>query len=119
LLYDIWIQRSCEGWADIVHVADLEGEPVGFISCHLDAALARGRIGLVGVSSLVQGRGIGSELVRSAMRWFAEQGAKHVEVATQGRNRAAQRLYEREGFRLQQLRLWYHKWYRLPEESRI
>jgi hypothetical protein len=30
---------------------------------------------------------------------------------TQGRNLAAQRLYQRTGFLIRDLQLWYHKWY--------
>ena len=39
------------------------------------------------------------------------QGAQAVTVVTQGRNRAAQRLYQQCGFLSRDLQLWYHKWY--------
>jgi hypothetical protein len=32
-------------------------------------------------------------------------------VVTQGRNYAAQRLYQRNQFRTCEVQLWYHKWY--------
>jgi hypothetical protein len=30
---------------------------------------------------------------------------------TQGKNIAAQRLYQKNGFLIRDLQLWYHKWY--------
>ncbi len=111
LLYETWLKLSCEGYADAVLVAERDGIPVGYISCHLDGEPPTGRIGLVGVSRQAQGQGIGQTLVFSALEWFLTQGAPDVIVVTQGRNIAAQRLYQRCGFLTQTVQLWYHKWY--------
>jgi dTDP-4-amino-4,6-dideoxy-D-galactose acyltransferase len=115
-LYETWIKISCEGYADEVLVVELGGVPVGYISCHLDKKSQTGKIGLVGVSDQVRGRGVGQTLVSSALEWFSAQGVKTVEVVTQGRNCAAQRLYQRCGFLTQTVQLWYHKWY-TPKQS--
>jgi dTDP-4-amino-4,6-dideoxy-D-galactose acyltransferase len=109
--YRTWIKRSCDGYADAVLVADLGGEPVGYISCHLDDAAGIGQIGLVGVSPRAQGDGIGGLLVARALQWFAAHSPGRVLVVTQGRNYAAQRLYQRNQFRTCEVQLWYHKWY--------
>jgi dTDP-4-amino-4,6-dideoxy-D-galactose acyltransferase len=116
LLYETWIERSCEGYADAVLVAELAGVPIGHISCHLDEVSRAGSIGLVGVSSQARGRGVGQTLVFSALEWFLTQGAREVLVVTQGRNCAAQRLYQRCGFLTRTVKLWYHKWY-IPSEA--
>lgn len=110
-LYETWIEFSCNGYAQAVWVADLAGAVVGYVSCHTDAAARVGRIGLVGVSDEAQGRGAGQSLVCGALAWFQAQGMGQVTVATQGRNRAAQRLYQRCGFLSQKVELWYHKWF--------
>jgi dTDP-4-amino-4,6-dideoxy-D-galactose acyltransferase len=110
-LYRTWIKRSCDGYADAVLVADVEGEPAGYISCHLDDAAGIGHIGLVGVSPRAQGSGIGGLLVARALQWFAAHSPGRVLVVTQGRNYAAQRLYQRNQFRTCEVQLWYHKWY--------
>lgn len=115
LLYKTWITLSCEGYADEVLIAILDGVPVGYVSCHLDREHGAGRIGLVGVSNRVRGQGVGQMLVRSALDWFATQGVQEVTVVTQGRNCAAQRLYQRCGFWTQTVQLWYHKWYSLTD----
>lgn len=108
-LYATWIQRSYEGWADAVLVADAGGVAVGYVTGHLDAP-GRGRIGIVGVGEAARGRGVGQALVRASLDWFAAHGATAVSVVTQGRNVQAQRLYQRCGFLTQAFGLWYHRW---------
>jgi ribosomal protein S18 acetylase RimI-like enzyme len=53
--------------------------------------------------------------VLDALDWFAQQQVDTVTVVTQGRNIAAQALYQRRGFITQSQQLWYHKWFRRPE----
>ncbi len=107
-LYAVWIKRSCEGYADCVLVAEQNGQPVGYCSCHLHDT--QGQIGLVGICEQARGQGLGRHLTQQAVRWFAEQGVAVVNVVTQGRNVTAQRLYQRCGFLVQSVHLWYHKW---------
>ena len=95
----------------MVLVAELDRMPAGYVTCHLERETLRGSIGLVGVSRWAQGRGVGQTLVRRAVDWFTTQGVQHVTVVTQGRNCAAQRLYQRCGFVTGSIHLWYHKWY--------
>ncbi len=115
-LYSTWITLEVQGRAQIVFVAaSTTNQPVGYISCHLGLTSREGQIGLVGVSPEVRGQGIGKSLVQGAMDWYRNQGAQRVIVVTQGKNRAAQRLYQQCGFRSQDLQLWYHKWYPIPD----
>jgi dTDP-4-amino-4,6-dideoxy-D-galactose acyltransferase len=108
-LYDTWIVRSCEGAADRVLVAEVNGTVGGFITCHLDSGLT-GRIGLTAVAGSQQGSGLGLQLVESAAEWFRAEGASTVSVVTQGRNIRAQRLYQRCGLRTRSIHLWFHYW---------
>lgn len=121
-LYGAWIKQSCAGYADAVLVAELKHLPIGYISCHIgEGSHAEydpiGRIGLIGVSRMEQGKGIGHLLLTNALEWFENHEVQKVRVVTQGRNRAAQRLYQRCGFLTQAVELWYHKWYKIPEVS--
>jgi GNAT superfamily N-acetyltransferase len=109
-LYETWITRSMQGWADAVLVPRIDGTACGYVTCHLDEG--RGRIGLFGVGEGARGRGLAGALVDSALAWFLSRGVDVVEVVTQGRNAAAQRLYQKAGFRTSTLHLWFHKWYR-------
>ena len=107
-MYELWIAKSCRGWAERVFVAEIDGDPAGYLTCHLhDRA---GRIGLVAVSAARRGEGAGSALVQTARRWFADQGAMRVSVVTQGRNPMALRLYQRAGMNVTSIQLWFHKW---------
>lgn len=116
-LYETWIRRSCEGYARIVHVVESGSAIAGFVTCHVDEQHDTGSIGLVGVSRRMRGEGIGKVLVLEALKWFASQDIGQVSVVTQGRNIAAQRLYQRLGFLTQTVELWYHKWYDLLENE--
>jgi len=109
-LYETWIEKSCKGYADVVLVAEVEGEVVGYISCHLHDSF-HGQIGLVGVHSNWRGNRIGQALVNRSVQWFSEQGVNHIDVVTQGRNIQAQRLYEKCGFLTCELQIWYHHWF--------
>lgn len=110
-LYAAWITNSCQGQAQAVWVAEEAAtRPLGYLSCHLGPD-GRGNIGLVGVAPEAQGKGIGGQLLRQALHWFAAEGATAVDVVTQGDNMAAQRLYQRYGFFSQRLQLWYHRWF--------
>jgi dTDP-4-amino-4,6-dideoxy-D-galactose acyltransferase len=109
-LYETWIEKSCNGYADMVFVAELRGQAEGYVSCHLPSE-REGQIGLVGIAAHAQGRGLGQKLVNEALKWFHEQGVGHVTVVTQGRNASAQRLYQRCGFVTREVQLWYHRWF--------
>lgn len=108
-MYQLWIAKSCRGWADRVFVVEVDGSAAGYVTCHLADRV--GRIGLLGVADAARGRGAGSALIAAAVRWFADQDALRVTVATQARNLAALRLYQRAGLTVASIQLWFHKWF--------
>jgi dTDP-4-amino-4,6-dideoxy-D-galactose acyltransferase len=111
-LYAVWLRRDNESpnSAVIVFLPE-KGCPVGYISLTLKLTGDICQIGLIGVGPEGRGKGAGQTLVNGALTWAAQQGARRVIVVTQGRNIAAQRLYERCGFMVCSIELWYHKWY--------
>jgi dTDP-4-amino-4,6-dideoxy-D-galactose acyltransferase len=109
-LYDTWISRSLEGWADGVLVADVDGRPAGYVSCHVDGST--GSIGLIAVDADVRRAGLGVALSRGAVAFCRERGVDEISVVTQGRNAAALRTFQRAGFLVDSIGLWFHKWYR-------
>jgi len=108
-LYETWIERSCDGYADDVLVAQNGGAPVGYVTCHHEPD-GRGRIGLFAVDGSHQGRGVGGALLAAAAASFTAHGVSTMTVATQLRNTRAVRLYERTGFAMRRADLWFHYW---------
>lgn len=110
-LYDLWLARSLQDdFASAVIVAELEGQPVGYVTCKLEEG-KEGTIGLVGVKESARGLQIGQHLLYAAAAWFADNERQSIRVVTQGRNIAAQRLYQKCGFVTHSMQLWYHKWF--------
>jgi dTDP-4-amino-4,6-dideoxy-D-galactose acyltransferase len=108
-LYATWIENSFRGFAQVVLVTEADKTPAAYLSGHFKDGEAQ--IGLVGVSAQQQGRGLGTKLVQQFFAWSRHHDARRVTVVTQGRNLAAQRLYQRNGFVTASLQLWYHRWF--------
>jgi RimJ/RimL family protein N-acetyltransferase len=113
-LFETWIEKSCDDYADRVLVAELEGVAAGYITLDYSSP-ADSQIGLFAVGPEARGRGIGQQLVRCGLEWLRSQGASECRVVTQGRNLGALRLYQKAGFRVETLQLWYHLWRSGPQ----
>jgi dTDP-4-amino-4,6-dideoxy-D-galactose acyltransferase len=107
--YETWIEKSVRGYARAVFVAEVDGEPVAYITGDLRGDEAQ--IGLLGVADGYRGASLGSTLLQHFLSWAAKEGAKRAIVITQGRNLRAQRLYQRCGFVSAACQLWYHRWF--------
>ena len=116
-LYETWIENECRGGAAAVLVATGAGGLQGYLTCHLEPPNA-GRIGLFAVDAAARGRGVGSRLLGCGLKWFAARGVHRLSVVTQGHNRAALRVYQRQGFAVSSLQLWLHWWRQPSEEER-
>lgn len=108
-MYAHWIAKSCRGDADIVFVAEHDGQPAGYMTGHI-APDGSGSIGLVAVGAAARGHGRGAALVSAVLDWFASRNVRRVTVVTQARNAAALALYQRSGFHVSRVDLWYHCW---------
>jgi dTDP-4-amino-4,6-dideoxy-D-galactose acyltransferase len=108
-MYATWIARSCRGEADFVLVAEQNSQPAGYVTGHADPD-GSGRIGLIAVAETARGGGRGTNLVSAALGWFHAKNIGTVTVVTQARNLAALALYQRCGFHVSRVDLWYHRW---------
>jgi dTDP-4-amino-4,6-dideoxy-D-galactose acyltransferase len=108
-LFATWIEKSCKLGADFVLVAEEEEQPAGFVTCHAGPG-ETGSIGLIAVGAAHQGRGLGRQLVTSALQALHARGLRFATVVTQGRNIRSQRLYQKCGFLSRSVELWYHRW---------
>jgi RimJ/RimL family protein N-acetyltransferase len=96
-----WTRNCCLGTAaDGVIVTVEEGRVASYVTCKLDRPRVTGVIVLVATAEWARGRGAARRATAGALKWFAEQGMRRVEVGTQLRNIPAGRLYEECGFRL-------------------
>jgi dTDP-4-amino-4,6-dideoxy-D-galactose acyltransferase len=108
-LFETWIEKACEDPAHCVLVAELEGVPVGYVACQRkDDGV--GQIQLIGVGPSAQGRGIGRRLVGAIINRLTIEKSRRLVVVTQGKNVAAQQLYQKCGFVTGARELWYHWW---------
>jgi len=114
-LYATWIENACEGYADEVFVATNDDKPVGFVTCPVDDET--GSIGLIGVSADVEGRGLGENLVQTALDYFTQRGVRTVTVETQIENEPALALYEKTGFYCVGIRFLLHYWFDQGEQN--
>jgi dTDP-4-amino-4,6-dideoxygalactose transaminase len=108
-LYQVWIERSCAGWADRTFVAECDGHPCGYVTCHLSKA-GVGSIGLIAVAEAARGNGLAKYLIAAALDYFRASGMHSAEVATQLGNVDAMQVYERCGFVRKSSRRWFHAW---------
>lgn len=116
-LFETWTKITCEQHPDRVFVATAgdrsagDAPPLGYVSCDFGDKPSWGRIPLIAVAKAARGKGVGERLINAAHHWAAAEKLTGITVVTQGRNIAAQRLYQRRGFLIRCLQLYYHKWY--------
>ena len=112
-LYEVWIERSCQGYADAVFVAELDSKVCGYVTCHLKEH-NEGQIGLIALDESAQGKRLGQKLVAATLAFFQSRNIERIAVVTQGRNIRAQRFYQKSGFVTCSLELYYHWWINSP-----
>jgi ribosomal protein S18 acetylase RimI-like enzyme len=109
-LYEIWIEKCVRAENGRVFVWDHQGKAVAYVTAKLDLENS-GSIELVGIAPEFQGKGIGKKLISSALQYFYANQVFTGTTATQGRNIHALKLYQKCGFTIQSIELWYHKWF--------
>lgn len=117
-LYAEWLRNSDQGdEADVVFVAEVEGHPVGFITCKLsderaDQALGAriGSIPLNAVDPEYRRLGVYRQLVVRANDWFRQHGAEHVEIRTQIHTLGVQRAWQQLNGKLVNSYHVLHQW---------
>jgi len=108
--YSDWVEKGVRGTFDDECIC-LVGRHGAVAFCTIKyLAHSRAKIGLFGVDGAYVGQGLGKKLLGVVVTEMIAREIVTVEVVTQGRNFAAQRLYENVGFRIHETQLWYHKW---------
>jgi dTDP-4-amino-4,6-dideoxy-D-galactose acyltransferase len=108
--YKGWVEKAVLGrFDDECWCLYDKDKPFGFctIKYHISDTA---NIGLFGMAKDYQGRGLAGLLLNMVFGRLTGNGVKKLSVVTQGRNYAAQRLYQKAGFITKSTELWYHKW---------
>jgi GNAT superfamily N-acetyltransferase len=103
--YASFLASQLDGDEAVVLVAEVDGRVVGYVFAGLEPMSwkeLRGPAGFIHdvlVDEAARAAGAGTALVEAAIAWLRERGAPRVILWTADRNAAAQRLFERLGFR--------------------
>lgn len=109
-LYTTWIRRSITGdIADLVLVSSAADNGItGLVTFKVQSD--RGKIGLISITPMLRGQGIGKTLLRAAEHQMLIRGARYIEVITQAENVAAAKLYRSLGYVVTEQKKRYHFW---------
>jgi dTDP-4-amino-4,6-dideoxy-D-galactose acyltransferase len=109
-LYGRWLSKSLSReLADAVLVAKNEdNERMGFVT--LIRKNSVGNIGLIAVDHEFRGKRIGSTLLKSAEKWFLQNGITRCNIVTQMDNKPACSFYEKFGYTQDKIEYIYHYW---------
>jgi len=83
-------------------VAEMDGQPAGLLTFDPDGAL--GTLEIVTVDSIIERRGVGGALIDAVVAEAGRSGHREVRVVTTNDNLRGLAFYQRNGFRLTQLR---------------
>lgn len=94
--YEQWVKNSCQGFADVVLVAEYQGKPVGFTTGKIypkDAVLV-----LSAVDTKARGLGIYTTMIKAGIGWALKSKKSTLIVGTQIDNIAVQKAWIKLGF---------------------
>ncbi|KAI8854079.1 acyl-CoA N-acyltransferase [Chytridium lagenaria] len=97
--YTIYTYRYfLHSWPDLCYLAMAGEACIGVIICKMEKhreTVMRGYIAMLAVSTQYRKRGIGSRLVKMAVRIMRDQGADEIALETEISNKGAQALHKR------------------------
>lgn len=107
-LYLKWMEQSVSTKEQFAYIARDSKSVAGYITCKVisDHKL---EIVLVNVAETYRGQGVGELLMRTVVNKHLIAKGDEATIVTQGRNIAAQRLYQKCGFYTNMMQIWYHK----------
>jgi ribosomal-protein-alanine N-acetyltransferase len=86
-------------WRDGFLIADLDGQPVGFLAAVVSAE-GQARILMFAVAAGFRDRGIGTQLMNTFIAKCAERGLRRIELEVRKSNERGIRFYQRYAFEI-------------------
>ncbi len=109
-MYKLWLDNSInKEIAFETLVSSTRGDVSGFVTLGNNGSHCS-KIGLIAVNADYQGRNIGSKLISKCENISRDKGYSFIEVATQGDNKAACGVYEKNNFKIKSVQFIYHLW---------
>lgn len=109
--YIEWIKKIARNSSngEKIFILERNKRPIAYIG-----AVTVGRekvIELIAVDLAWRGQGMGKKILSEFILHCRKEGFSRIRVVTQGRNIAAQRLYQSCGFQITNMQIDYHKWF--------
>ncbi len=109
--YSDWINKSIIGkFDDMVWLLLYKNKLIGCCSLKINSR-KYASIGLFGIEKKFTGKGYGRFLIKKIIYFLNKQKIKKIFVVTQGRNYRAQNLYQKTGFSINSMEIYYHCWF--------
>ncbi len=93
------VKEELENRPEACAVAEYDGKVVGYVSNVIDTIASRGVISNLAVTSKMQGRGIGRQLIEWSLNLFRSLNLKQAKIETLETNKSGAHLYPKLGFR--------------------
>ncbi len=94
--------------SETILVGEAHGEIASVVTGEVNSRTKLGYIDILAVDARFQGRGYGRETLRHMLAYMKQQGANHAHLECLLRNKAANSLYESEGFEeVARMILWF------------
>ena len=85
------------------------GKLVGYVQVGITSDGKHGQIISFHFLKEYRGKGLGSKLIKEALNWLWKNGAKEIELKTQGGNEVAVSFYKKHGFKIKEYTLRHEK----------
>ena len=99
-----FVQKNIRSKIGIVHIAEINGKPVGYSLAFIKDNVRVYKTEKVGyISDLFikkesRAKGISSKFKDEAIKWFRKKGINHISIAVHKENRLAYSIYRKWGF---------------------
>jgi len=107
--YKNWVSKSVIGlFDDLTLVFEYKNIVIGFICITICEHTAR--FTLVGMHEKYSNKGLGKIFFKQAINMLKKKRLRYIKTITQGRNIIAQNFYNKVGFKIEHVEIYYHLW---------